>query len=290
MIPRIKNNFFRASGTGTSWKFEIDKLPSHFDNYFIESCHAAQEIYDLRDGPLHVLYSGGIDSEYTLNVFLSMGIPVVPVIVRLLPNYNDHDTEYAFKFCQTKNIKPFVINIDFDNFVKSGKLDDIQTIAKSSYIIRAFICHAIGLIDGSVICSEGDPHTIKDENTGEWYFTAAEDDYSIENYMINKNIDGTSFFCGYTPEMLSSFLVDPRMKDLADNKILGKLGNKSSKYIIYNRHTPFNIEERPKYHGFENIFNSEISTHPNLAKYLPITTEYNGTYKIKYYDLIKGLI
>ena len=289
MIPRIKDNFVRPSGTGESWKFDIDPLPKNFDNYFIESCNAAEEIYDLKEGKLHVMYSGGVDSEYALSVFLHMGMDVTPVIIRLQPNYNDHDTTYAFQFCKTKNITPIIIDIDFKNFLESGKYDETNKIIKSNAWGRAATCYAMGLIDGSIICGEGDPHISKDETTGIWYFDDVEHAYNMDTYMKHKSIDGTTFFNGYTSKMVSAFLTDPRMRDLADNKIKGKLGSHSSKYMIYSRHSGFDLEKRPKFHGFEKIIESDLAKHPDFVKLLDPQLEHGG-FRIKYYDIIKDLI
>jgi len=295
MIPRIKNNFIQPFGSGATWTLDIDPLPKKFDNYFVESCRAAEEIYDLKEGPLHIMYSGGIDSEYALNVFLHLGIDITPVIVRLNPNFNDFDIEYAFKFCQKYNLTPHVIDIDFKEFITSGKYAQTKNIIKSSVIPRVSTCYALGLVDGSIVCGEGDPHISKDENTDVWYFDAVEHDYTLDNYMNHKKIDGTAFFCGYTPEMVSAFLIDPQMKDLADNKVPGKLGSHSSKYIMYNRYSNFELVKRPKYHGYEKILQDEIAKQLNLAletdePYKFKDFEYNGHFQIEYYKLIKDLI
>ena len=106
-MNNTKNNYIRANGTGPSWQLEIDPLPSKFNNFYVESCRAAEEIYDLRQGKVHIMYSGGIDSEHCLSVFLSLGMDVTPVIIRLNPGHNDHDTAYAFKFCQSKLLRVY---------------------------------------------------------------------------------------------------------------------------------------------------------------------------------------
>jgi len=286
MIPRIKNNFIRPTGTGESWTLDIKPFPTKSDNYFVESCRAAEEIYDLAEGPLHVMYSGGIDSEYALNIFLHLGIDITPVIVKISPNYNNHDINYALKFCQNKNLTPQIIDIDFDDFVNSGKFTETNHVAKTSVIARATTCYALELVDGSVICGEGDPTLVKDPTTGTWYYHEWEHSYSLENYMDAKGIDGTGFFNGYTPAMMRAFLIDPRMQDLAGNQITGKTMSHSSKYVIYNRHSNFGLAERPKYHGWEKILNSPIALHPDLIKSLDSTAEYNGHFQIDYYNLI----
>ena len=111
-----KNNYIRATSSGSTFDIIIDSLPAKFDNYFIESCKAAEEIYNLKQGKLHLLYSGGVDSEYALKVFLHLKMDVVPVIINLNPSYNDFDIAYAIKFCNKNKIDPLIINLDFDNF------------------------------------------------------------------------------------------------------------------------------------------------------------------------------
>ena len=290
MIPRMKNNFIRPSGEGESWTLSIDPVVKTFDNYFVESCQAAEEIYNLKEGNLHIMYSGGIDSEYALSIFLHLGIPVTPVIIKLLPDYNNHDIEYALKFCQKKNIKPIIIDINFDDFVESGKFEKVNEVAKSSVIMLPATCYALGLVDGSVICAQNEPHIVKDEKTDIWYYDEFEGEHCCNRYMDEYGIDGTSFFLGYTPEMFASFLMDPRMQDLANNKVPGKLGNNSSKYIIYNRNNNFNLEDRPKFHGYEKILDSKIMEHESLQYLLREDRPYDGTFKIEYHKLIKDLI
>jgi hypothetical protein len=108
--------------------------------------------------------------------------------------------------------------------------------------------------------------------------------------MDHKGIDGTSFFNGWSHEMVAAFLTDPRMRDLADNKVPGKLGSNSSKYIIYSRHSGFNLEERTKYHGFEKVIESELAKHHDFVRFLDPKFSKVGGYGLKYYDVIKDLI
>jgi hypothetical protein len=76
MISLVKDNYIQSYGNGSNFTIEIDKLPTKFNNYFKESCKSAEEIYSLKQGNLNLLYSGGVDSEYTLNVFLHLNISV----------------------------------------------------------------------------------------------------------------------------------------------------------------------------------------------------------------------
>ena len=280
-----KNNYICTTGTGDTFTVTIDPLPIKFDNYYLESCKAAEEIYNLKQGKLYLMYSGGVDSEYALSVFLSLGMDVTPVIVRMSPYYNEHDFKYASNFCDSKNLKPLIVDIDLKEFVNSGKILDIATAMRSSVYHYSTTAYAIGKLDGTVICGDGEPY-INNQN-GVWSVTMYEFDYALVNYYRDNGIHGTPHFNRYTPEMMSSFLSTNRIKELAENKHLGKLGSNSSKGIIYNEASNFNLTLRPKYHGFELIEDTDIFKHEvfNEFKSLPWT----GVHHEEYHSFIKRL-
>jgi hypothetical protein len=278
-----KNNYVYATGTADTFTVAVNSLPIKFDNYYLESCKAAEEIYNLKQGKLYLMYSGGVDSEYALSVFLSLGMEVTPVIVRMTPYYNAHDFKYASDFCDSKNLKPLIIDIDLNEFVNSGKILDIAKSMRSSVYHYSTTAYAISQLDGTVICGDGEAYI--NNQDGIWSVTMYEFDYALVNYYKDNNIHGTPHFNRYTPEMMISFLTSKRMKELADNKHLGKLGSNSSKGIIYNESSNFNLTLRPKYHGFELIEGSDIFKHEIFKEFesLPWT----GVHHEEYYSFIK---
>jgi len=289
MIPLYKNNYVRTSGHGTSFTVEIDPLFSKVDNFYVESCKAAKELYDLKQGKFHILYSGGLDSEHCLSVFLSLGMDVTPVIVKLNSDYNYHDIKYAFDFCKSKNIKPLIIDIDFDKFVESGQIFDICTKMKSSAFGRAPIAYAAGLLDGTVISGDGEPYVKKNEEDNIWYLTEEENDFSIYNYFKLYGIHGTTHYSRFTPEMFAAFMIDPRMVELANNQHVGKLSTYSSRTIIYNRYSNFDLQPRTKYTGFEKIIGHDnFKNHPVLEEIEKFGKSHQGNYKISYQEFMKN--
>ena len=287
MIELVKDNYIRHTGHGDQFLINVDTLPTKFENYFIESCKAAEEIYNLKQGKLHMLYSGGVDSEYALSVFLSLGMEITPVIINLSPNYNNFDIEYAINFCNIKNIKPLIINLDFDTFVKSGKFLEVSKICQSEIYHRAATAYVAEQLEGTVLLGDGEPYIKK--NSTSWDVEIYEHDYEVWNYFVAKGIYGTTHFNRYTIEMMMSFLTDSRIVDLANDSVPGKLGSNSSKFIIYNRHSNFNLEERPKYHGYEKIEKSKIFQHDAFKELEIAGVEWNGVYSKKYFDFIAGL-
>lgn len=273
-----KNNYIRVNGTGSNFNVDVNLLPTKFENYYIESRKAAEEIYDLKQGKLYIMYSGGVDSEYALSVFLSLGMDVTPVIVRMTPNYNAHDFKYASNFCYSKNLKPLIIDIDLKEFVISGKILDIATAIRSSVYHYSTTAYAISKLDGTIICGDGEPYINNQDNA--WSVTVYEFDYALVNFYKDNNIHGTPHFNRYTPEMMISFLTADLMRELAENKHPGKLGSNSSKGIIYNDVSNFGLTLRPKYHGFELIETDDIFKHEVFKEFnkLPWTGRYHEDY------------
>jgi hypothetical protein len=283
MIGLAKDNYIRAVGHGENFVIEVDTLKKTSLNYFQESCEAAKEIEATTQGNLYLMYSGGVDSEYALNVFLSLGIKITPVIIKLKPNYNDFDTSYAYKFCQEKNIDPITIDIDYNQFVTSGKMLEIAKTIKSEVYHYATTAYAIGQLSGTVICGDGEPYIKKNENSDNWEVTIYEYDYALPNFYKIYNIAGTAHFNRYNPGMMRSFLESQRIRYLAANKISGKLGSHSSKFVIYNQFNDFNIIKRPKFHGYETIDLSKIKEHEDFLELEQIGKQWNGIWSENYH-------
>jgi hypothetical protein len=286
-MEMLKDHYIQTSGSGSSWQVKIATPLGNIDNYFAESQRAAEIVWAQKQGKVYIMYSGGVDSEYTLKLFHSMGMPVTPVIVRLSPNYNDHDTEYAFKFCESIGLVPVVIDIDFDHFVKSGQILDIAKSAGLDIYHYPATLHAIKHLNGTVICSAGEPGVRFDN--GNWNVIFNQYDYTFFKYFEQHSITGTPFFITYTPEMLFSFILDPRVIDLVNNRVPGKLGHQSSKFIIYNRHSKFNLAERPKYTGYEHIEKSEIFSHENIQEIEKLKNHWGGKVQEEYHTFVSRL-
>jgi hypothetical protein len=286
----VKNNYQRQHGTADKFSIEFDTFPSSFKNHFVESQQAAEEIYSLKKGKFYVMYSGGLDSEFSLGVFLSLGIEVVPVIIKLNPHYNDFDINYAFEFCKSKNLNPVVIDIDFDHFVKSGKMLALAKKYKAELYHRSATIDAITKLDGTVVMGDNEPYISKDQQTNKWNFTLHEHDYAIVNLYEQNNISGTPHFGCYTPEMTLSFLTEPVIQDLANNNIMGKLSSNSSKHLVYNRYSNFNLKYRPKYTGYEIIEQSPIFNHESFKELEEFGKTCNGVYTRDYFEMMKNYI
>ena len=284
----FKDNYLVPKGSGENFSIEFTDLVFR-NNYFEESLLAAEELASKKNGPLYLMYSGGVDSEYALSCFLHLGIDITPVIVQLNPNYNKHDTDYAFKFCEQKNLNPLIIDIDYDHFIKSGKMLEISLKTKSSIPHYSTTAFAVGKLDGTVICGDGEPYIKLDTKTNTWDIVIYEYDFALPNFYKQNNIPGTPRFNNYTCFMERAFLEDKRMKELAQNLVPGKLSSYSSKCLIYNRHSNFELEYRQKYHGLEQIEKSSIYNHEDFKELKKLGESFDGIFSTNYFDFMKNL-
>jgi hypothetical protein len=281
-----KNNYIKPIGTAGTFRIEIKGL-SPCENYYLESIKAAKEIESLRQGRLYIFYSGGVDSEYVVALFYSLKINFTPVIIRFTKKLNKHDVDYALEFCKSINLQPIIIDIDFAKFVKQGKMFDLSLSMKSSIPHYSTTAYGILQLDGTIICAGFEPYIGYIPMSNQWAVKIYQYEFSLVNLFKDHNIIGTPYFNGYTSGMMRSFLEDNRMVDLASNKVYGKLGSHSSKFLIYNRHSNFNLKERQKYHGLEKVEKTKIFQDDSFKELEKQGQCWNGVWEKEYFQFIK---
>jgi len=290
----LDNDYMRSYGAGDTWTVEIDPPRRPVKSYYEEACIAAEMIWAQRQGKLYLTYSGGLDSEYVLSVFLSMGMEIQPVIMNLYSdnktiNYNHHESKYAYKFCKEKNLTPIIFDLNFDEFVKSGQLLEIAKPINCSSLALPASMWLTSQLDGTVITGNDPPHLKLRSDTNLWYLDEEEIIHSQFRYWKNKGVYGTPFFLSYTPEMMLAFLLDPTMVALTNNHFPGKLGTNSTKVYVFNNGTKFNLEQRTKQHGYEQVFESEIYNHPDCKEITSWQPHYWGTSDHLYTEVVHKL-
>ena len=287
MIDLIYNNYLKISGSGPTWDVKINSPSRIPKTYYEETAIAAEMIWAQKQGPIQLCYSGGLDSEYVLCVFLELGMDIQPVIMRT--QYNHPETQYAFKLCENKNIKPIVIDLDYDDFVESGKFLKIAEDTKCGayqYVANMWLTSQL---DGTVLTGDSNPHLFLNEDKI-WYVDEIEPTYRQFDYFNKNNIYGTPFFISYTAEQYLAFLLDPTIKKLANNEIPGKTGSHSSKVHVYNNQDKFKLEPRTKLTGYELVEKSPIFNHPDMQLVNSWKNTYWGSSNHEYYSLTDALL
>jgi len=285
MIAQRKNNFYRTSGTQDQFQLQIDPVTREVGSYCDELILNAKEIYDNKVGKLYCMYSGGIDSELVMESFLSLGMDITPVIVNLVPDYNSHDMKWAYEYCNKKNIKPLIINIDLKNFIKSGEILEVAHKARTGYYQYLPTIKAALSLDGDVLTGQDEPYISPVDNT--WYFIEKESWCAWANLYNDKFISGTSCFLSWSSETLLSFMLDPTIQDLGNNKLYGKKGTYSSRKFVYGKKFP--MPDRIKYTGWELVEETELINHDNILSVKELLNVYSGSQSIEYNQLVNIL-
>lgn len=285
MIEQRKNNFYRTSGTGSEFRLDIDPVHREVHSYCDELILNAKEIYDKKSGKLYCMYSGGIDSELVMEVFLSLGMDITPVIVNLTPNYNSHDMKWAYEYCNKKNIKPLVINIDLEKFINSNEILDIANKARTGFYQYLPTIKAALSLDGEILSGQDEPYISPIGDT--WYFVEKESWCSWANLYNENHIQGTSCFLSWSAETLLSFMLDPTIQDLGNNRLPGKKGTYSSRKFVYGRKFP--MPERIKYTGWEQVEETDLIKHDHILQVKELLNVYSGSVPIEYNQLVRIL-
>jgi hypothetical protein len=295
-----KNNYLHGSGHGKDWHVNLEPASRKVKTYYKETVDAMENLYATKTGKFQVLYSGGVDSQYVCEVFLKLKMDFETVIIRLLGNngevYNQHDISYAYDFCNIKNIKPIIYDVNFDNFVESGKIIEIaESVNCCSFAIPASLFVA-NQLDGYSIIAGGDPYIKYDATINTWLFEELEYAHSSLRYYAKNNMNGSPFLLSYTPEMMLSFLLDPSIVALGTRLMPGKTGSNSTKSHVYNNGSGFNLDvydfvtkKRLKYTGYEKIYHSKWMNHPNMKKFEEFKKKWNGEYVLPYHDVVAML-
>lgn len=282
----VHNNYLRSSGSGPTWNVEIDPPSRPVGTYFEETLLAAEMVWAQKQGPLYLCYSGGLDSEFALSVFRHLGMKVTPVI--MCTQYNQTERQHAFDYCNTHNITPVVVDLDLDNFIKSGKMLEIANeIQCGAWQIPANMW-LTSQIDGTVITGECPPHLKKVDN--QWFHDEDQVYHSTVTYFREHGIHGTPFFMNYTAEMVYAFLTDTAITELANDRIYGKLGSHSTKYRVYNNNNgAFELVNRTKLHGYETVKDSPIFNHPDISYVVSKQSEWWGLSDTEYHTMVETL-
>lgn len=296
-----KDNYLYGTGSGDTWTVNIDPPKRKVKSYFEETVLVLEELYSKKTGKFTVLLSGGLDSQYVCEVLLRLKMPFDAVIYdyrdKSNQSYNYHDIKWAYEFCLSKNINPKTLIIDFNHLVESGRAVDIanEIICCSGPVTHCL--SVIDQIDGFILMGNDPPYLRYEKDKNLWVLEELQYIHGLLRYFKKHKLNGCPFLLSYSAEMMLSFLLDPNIIKLGTGQLPGKLGSNSTKSLVFNRVSNFNMptynfttKTRVKLHGFENIYNSHLREHPNIKIFFDdFWKKWNGEYLEPYEDVVKRL-
>ena len=219
------------------------KMPMDFKS---EAIRAAKLIAQENES-IWISYSGGIDSEFIIRVFLEAGVNFKVATVAMKNETNDYDLQHSRRFCERMGIKLHEFEIDLEEFYKN----DLETYAVATNCISPQFPVHMWLwdqLDGFVVAGHGDP--IFKRKDAEWYLQIQEKEDSVFRYAKWRNRNMAPGFYVYTPELLLSFMLEKEVSNMFIAPTRAGLTDIIQvKHLVYSKY--YDMSLREKRTGFE---------------------------------------
>ena len=235
-------------------------------SFFEESVRAARLIGEAADAPIHVLFSGGVDSEVTMLCFLTAKVPVTAAIMRFANDINQHDIAYAVRFCERHYIPYRFYDLDIEAFFRERLLEYTVPVRCNAPMMAATMW-LVDQIDGYPVLGQGECLLIRPQQKqrlpiaritsyydviflqDQWALQESESANAWYRHFLLRGRTGAPGFFQFTPGQILSYLRDPHVvSKLAEPE---HKANDEWKLWVYQQY--FDLETRPKYTGYEPI-------------------------------------
>lgn len=255
---------FRTSNEQRWWVNygRCSRLPLDWRSECIIAAHGIRESTQRE---LWLCFSGGIDSEVVAESFRYARVPFRAAIMRFKNDMNIQDICWAIAYCEIHNVPYELFDLDIDEFFNSGEMMHFADLTQcptpqlpSSMKLMDIIAKRGGYpILGSAECY------LSRHKTG-WYMYEREKIASLYRFLLKTGHSGQAGFFQWSPEIMFSFLVDPIVKNLVNDKIPTHKDTYYLKPEIYAQY--FKLQPRPKYTGFEKVARLDRKWRPILAQ------------------------
>lgn len=258
------NNFQDRTSSNEPFTAQYGRISRQVQSWRDANLLAAKEIYERKSGDLVLLLSGGMDSEICLKSFTDQDLPIKALTLRFTDIEPTQELKHVERIVNRYKIKHEYVETKFFDLIESSAFEKIGDDLKCvSPVIIAQLWLA-SQANGTAIIAQGEVHLKKDVpddyipgsspyEPSLWRLVESERLCSIYKYFIQKKRPGIPGFFQYLPEQTHCFLKkNTILNDLISNRIIGKLGTRSSKNAMSLQFYP-ELEERIKLHGWESV-------------------------------------
>jgi hypothetical protein len=233
-----------------------------------EVFNTARNIGQLADKPIGLWLSGGIDSEVIARTFLELGINFTAISFRHSEGTNDHDLNWARKFCLKNKIEHTILNFDVDYFFNTKIQEYINMGIRSPRVWRYFQLFMIETSEKMGKCGVlGSGEQLYKTIDGKICLQYKSDLTIIPQWCEKNNVLHFPYFYQQNSEVFASYIKTDLIDCLLScpDNFVNVLPNGSlEKMMVIHRYWP-EIERRRKFDGFEQILELKNKTN-NLLK------------------------
>jgi len=243
--------------------FKITFAPcSREPKSFREECVlAVTHLVSQTNKHVYVGLSGGSDSQVVCLALREAKIPFTPCIIEMQGALNEHDINSAIAFCKKFNLTPIKYKINLLDFYRTEGRDLMlkYKISNQRTVLQLWLQKFVK--DGTFIMAGGDVQ-LNSYSTEQSELCWAHKPTPILQHLINNNLEGTTKFFMYTPELISSIINSVIVKQFVEiqdsaysstyvpRKKFWQIYNNIPKQMLYKKNWPEMLVV-PKYHGFE---------------------------------------
>jgi hypothetical protein len=189
---------------------DADKVRRPLLSLTEEVSSAVKDIQSTFHGEqIHILFSGGSDSEVVLRQFINADVPIKAIILHDQRGANWEELTYAKKVIDEygDRLDYDILSFDFRDWINSSEAEylanETQTTAKS--VMPPF--YALLCYKDKVCLSGGIPELITQRN--KWYIMECEEFFGEYKLRMKYNIKGICDFWGWSTELYTSWVSQP---------------------------------------------------------------------------------
>jgi hypothetical protein len=162
-----------------------------------------KKIVDLKKD-IYIGFSGGMDSEYVVKMFLQEKVPFKAIVIET-PG-NDLELSYAYHFCRVHKIKPIIIKKTEADMLKCYYNDFLMKISGYGYnAVATYMAAQYAEEQGGIFVMA--EHLIDDQDDSSILIGANEWDF-YNDVLIGEH--NTHYFFNYTPEISYAMIKEVR--------------------------------------------------------------------------------
>lgn len=253
-MQTLYNHYWYDTSEETGFRWGMGRCVRPPESYPTELARTARLIYENNPTPINVMMSGGVDSELVARALDMADVPFTAHIGVYLVRkqvVNNHDIEFAKRFCRREDIRIKIHPIHLDDLIVSGQAKDIAIrtgIRTFRMIPQVVLMESVIDQYGLTILGDGGELSMKNDR-GEWLVGQSELDVWWPEYARQQGYPVVQLL-NYTPEVYAAMLHNPMLYRLAQNQWPLKQGANTTK-VHAMRYWFRDMEPRPIYHGFE---------------------------------------
>lgn len=237
------------------------RLPGKFKTFKEAVLDNARSTCDYYQGrTIHLLASGGMDSELVLRAYKAIGANVVCHVFQYENNWNIYDVAHSVLMADETDTPLHIHNFNLTDFFESGSFAGFAEHAQSdrprALVQLAFLQLLYQQVDGVIVSASSDPRWYRphDDYTEKavWRCQDFEHDIALDRYAHLLRADAIMQWFKWTPELTLAWFSLKWFADLVSDRIPGKLGVVSTKIRGYQEVFP-EMRFRVKKTGFESI-------------------------------------